>query len=113
MRLDAFLAEKKLYASRTRAERAVKEGCVKINGKVVKKCSYEVSPDDKVECLPDPLRYVSRGALKLEYALKAFGIDVSGLRAIDVGASTGGFTQVLLENGAASVTAAEARCRSR
>ena len=107
MRLDAFLAEMKLYASRTRAERAVKEGCVKINGKVVKKCSYEVSPDDKVECLPDPLRYVSRGALKLEYALKAFGIDVSGLRAIDVGASTGGFTQVLLENGAASVTAVD------
>ena len=76
MRLDAFLAEMKLYASRTRAERAVKEGCVKVNGKVVKKCSFEVTPDDKVECLPDPLRYVSRGALKLEYALKAFGIDV-------------------------------------
>ncbi len=107
MRLDAYLAESKIYASRTRAERAVKEGCVRVNGKVVTKCSFEVSPEDNVECLPDPLRYVSRGALKLEYALKVFGIDVTGLRAIDVGASTGGFTQVLLENGAASVTAVD------
>ncbi len=107
MRLDAYLAESKIYASRTRAERAVKEDCVRVNGKVVTKCSFEVSPEDNVECLPDPLRYVSRGALKLEYALKVFGIDVTGLCAIDVGSSTGGFTQVLLENGAASVTAVD------
>ncbi|MBP5313286.1 MAG: TlyA family RNA methyltransferase [Clostridia bacterium] len=107
MRLDLYLTEKEIYASRTRAERAVKAGCVKVNGATVTKCSAEVSDGDQIECLPDPLRYVSRGALKLEFALDHFGVDVKNKRAVDVGASTGGFTQVLLEKGAASVTAVD------
>ena len=105
MRLDVYLAEKGIYASRTRAERAVKAGCVTVNGKTETRCSAEVSEEDSLECLPDPLRYVSRGALKLEFALDRFGIDVKGKRAADVGASTGGFTQVLLERGASGVLA--------
>ena len=105
MRLDVYLTEKGIYQSRTRAERAVKAGCVKVNGRTETRCSSEVSDADDVSCLPDPLKYVSRGALKLEYAIESFGVDVHGKRAVDVGASTGGFTEVLLERGAASVLA--------
>ena len=107
MRLDVYLTENGKYASRTRAERAVKSGCVSVNGKTETKCSAEVRDTDEIVCLPDPLRYVSRGALKLEFALESFGIDVKDMRAADVGASTGGFTQVLLERGAASVLAVD------
>ena len=107
MRLDVYLAEKGIYASRTRAERAVKEGCVCVNGKVETKPSFEIREEDILECLPDPLSYVSRGALKLDFALRHFGIDVAGKKAIDVGSSTGGFTEVLLERGAMHVTAVD------
>jgi len=107
MRLDLYLTENGKYASRTRAERAVKAGCVKVNGRTETRCSAEVSDADEIACLPDPLKYVSRGGLKLEFALDHFGVDVEGKTAIDVGASTGGFTQVLLERGAANVLAVD------
>ena len=107
MRLDAYLAENQIYASRTRAERAVKMGCVKVNGRVVTKCSADVCENDNIECAPDPVGYVSRGAYKLIAALDSADIEVRGLFAVDVGASTGGFTQVLLERGAAGVTAVD------
>ena len=61
MRLDAYLAEKAIYDSRTRAARAIKEGCVKINGKVITKTSYEVEDFDEIECNEDPVPYVGRG----------------------------------------------------
>jgi len=107
MRLDAFLAEKNIYDSRTRAARAIKEGCVKINGKVVTKTSYEVEDFDEIECNEDPVPYVGRGALKLEHALTEYKINVSGLNAVDIGASTGGFTEVLLKRDISHVSAVD------
>lgn len=107
MRLDVFLTTQGIYSSRTRAARAIGEGLVSVDGKTETKGAREVDGSEQIVCLPDPVGYVSRGALKLEFALRHFGIDVSGLRAIDVGASTGGFTEVLLANGAASVTAVD------
>ncbi|MBO4326181.1 MAG: TlyA family RNA methyltransferase [Clostridia bacterium] len=109
MRLDVYLSEKGIYKSRTRAQEAVKVGCVSVGGKTVNKPSLEIGEADfeKIVCLPDPLGYVGRGALKLEYAFERFEIDVSGLRCIDIGASTGGFTQVMLMHGAAEVTAVD------
>lgn len=104
MRLDAYLAQNNIYDSRTRAVRAIKEGRVKVNGVVITKTSYDVcDKSDSVICGEDPLPYVSRGALKLERALEVFGVDVCGKNAVDIGASTGGFTQVLLQNDVKSV----------
>lgn len=108
MRLDKFLAEKGCYKSRTRAANAIGEGLVSIRGRIERKASFEIDENEtEVYCLPDPLRYVGRGALKLEYAVSRFGIDVSGKNCADIGASTGGFTQVLLEKGAAYVAAVD------
>lgn len=103
MRLDRYLTEKGIYKSRTRAANAIAENCVRVNGLPVTKNSYEVSENDVVDALPDPLGYVSRGALKLEFALTHYNIDVNGLTAVDIGASTGGFTEVLLCRGAKKV----------
>lgn len=104
MRLDAFLTEKAYYKSRARASAAIRSGCVKVNGTVVLKNAFSVEAEDRVECLPDPVPYVSRGGLKLVGALEHFGISVENLQCVDIGSSTGGFTQVLLERGAAHVT---------
>ncbi len=107
MRLDIYLAEKGIYKSRTRAAEAVRSGCVFLREKPLLKPSYDLTDSDisALVCLPDPLEYVSRGALKLEYALKTFSISVAGLYCADIGASTGGFTHVLLRSGASHVTA--------
>lgn len=107
MRLDAYLAENNVYASRTRAARAIESGCVKVNGTIAVKASLDVSEHDNIEALPDPLAYVSRGALKLEFALSHYNISVKNLTCVDVGASTGGFTEVLLNNGADFVYAVD------
>lgn len=105
MRLDVYLAERKFYASRARAVRAIQEGCVRVNGKIIEKPSYDIQDEiDNIECAADPVPYVSRGALKLVHALDKYAISVHNLNAIDIGASTGGFTDVLLQKGAASVT---------
>lgn len=104
MRLDLYLAEQKYYASRTRAVRAIQEGCVRVNGKVIFKPAYELNLiADEVECASDPVPYVGRGALKLAFALDKYAISVNNFHAIDIGASTGGFTDVLLQRGAAHV----------
>ena len=108
MRLDAYLAENNIYDSRTRAARAIKEGCVRVNGVVVTKSSYDVCAEkDDISCGEDPVPYVGRGALKLEHAVKTFGVEVKGKKAVDIGASTGGFTQVLLQHGAEYVAAVD------
>ena len=104
MRLDTYLSEHNFYKSRARAASAIEAGCVRVNGKVMTKCSVPVNDDDLFECLPDPIPYVSRGGLKLEGALSKFQIDVHHLHCLDIGSSTGGFTHVLLERGASSVT---------
>lgn len=104
MRLDVYLITHGVYKSRTRATAAIAAGCVRVNGAVIRKNAFSVPDGAAVECMPDPLPYVSRGGLKLEGALTRFGVSVQGLRCVDVGASTGGFTHVLLERGAQEVT---------
>ncbi|MCE9649692.1 MAG: TlyA family RNA methyltransferase [Parvibaculum sp.] len=104
-RLDQVLIERGLFASRAKARAAIKNGLVHVEGELVAKPSQTVA--DHVEITVDPLahRYVSRAALKLVHGLDHFGIDPRGLECLDIGASTGGFTQVLLERGAKHVTA--------
>ena len=106
-RLDAELVRRGLVASRERAREAVAAGQVTVNGAVAHKAARLVLPGDALELLGPPARYVSRGGEKLEGALAAFGLDVAGLRCCDVGASTGGFTDCLLQRGAAGVVAVD------
>ena len=93
--------------SRTDAKRLVTEGAVSVNGVTVTKPAYDVSDSDNVTIDASEHRYVSRGGLKLEGALRSFGISVDGALALDVGASSGGFTDCLLQNGAAHVIAVD------
>ncbi|MES2094420.1 MAG: TlyA family RNA methyltransferase [Actinomycetota bacterium] len=104
VRLDAALAERGIARSRTHAARLITEGSVTVDGRSVIKPSARVG-DDQVLALTAIDHYVSRAAHKLLAALDAFGAPVGGRVALDVGASTGGFTQVLLERGAAAVVA--------
>jgi 23S rRNA (cytidine1920-2'-O)/16S rRNA (cytidine1409-2'-O)-methyltransferase len=105
-RADAALAESGLVASREQASAAILEGRVKADGRVVLKAGQAVADDVHFEVEPTP-EYVSRGGRKIAGAVAEFGLDVTGARALDVGASTGGFTDFLLKNGAASVTAVD------
>ena len=108
MRLDVFLSEKGLCESRQRAKLLIASGCVMQNGKVVTKPAVKVADTDSIEIVGEALPYVGRGALKLEKAFEAFSLDVTGQTALDVGASTGGFTEYLLLRGAARVYAVDA-----
>src|SRR4051794_38517453 len=103
-RLDTVMAERGLFESRSRAAAAVMAGAVRVAGEPARKPGQMVADDDEitVERGPD---YVSRGGIKLANALDALGVAVEGRRALDVGASTGGFTDLLLQRGAAQVTA--------
>jgi 23S rRNA (cytidine1920-2'-O)/16S rRNA (cytidine1409-2'-O)-methyltransferase len=103
-RLDALMAERGLFESRSRAAAAVMAGAVRIGGEPARKPGQMVAEDEQitVERGPD---YVSRGGIKLANALDALGVEVEGRHALDVGASTGGFTDVLLQRGAAAVVA--------
>lgn len=107
MRIDSYLFEQGLAKSRTFAKVLLEKGFVKVNGMLCRKPSFDVSETDTVEVTGKPYDYVSRGGLKLEAALNAFGIDVSGKRCVDVGASTGGFTDCLLKHGAPKVYAVD------
>ena len=104
MRLDAALPERGLARSRTHAARLIADGLVTVDGVGVVKASTKVS-DNQELAVAGLDRYVSRAAHKLKGALDAFPVSVEGRLALDVGASTGGFTQVLLERGASSVIA--------
>ncbi|MCR9138848.1 MAG: TlyA family RNA methyltransferase [Alphaproteobacteria bacterium] len=104
-RLDVLLASTGRFPTRARARDAIARGSVRVNGQVVTKPGARFSPEDVVDITDDALRYVSRAALKLKAGLDHFGFDPMRLDALDIGASTGGFTQVLLERGAAHVTA--------
>lgn len=106
MRIDRLLVERGLFESRARAQAAVLAGLVRADGVVVAKPSAEVRADARIEA-EDVHDFVSRGALKLEAGLDAFAIDPAGLLALDVGASTGGFTEVLLRRGARRVLAVD------
>jgi 23S rRNA (cytidine1920-2'-O)/16S rRNA (cytidine1409-2'-O)-methyltransferase len=104
-RLDTLIAERGLTATRERARALILAGQVSVDGRVVSKAGTPVADDAVVELATPDHPYVGRGGIKLAHALDVFGIDVTGRRALDVGASTGGFTDVLLQRGAASVIA--------
>ncbi len=106
MRLDKAIFEKGLVQSRSRASLLINENSVKVNGKIISKASYDVKDDDIIEVI-DSIKYVGRGGLKLEAALRNFNIDVSDKDTLDIGASTGGFTQCLLKFNARSVVAVD------
>lgn len=106
MRLDQQLLERGLCESREKAQRAILAGQVRLNGQVADKPGRKVKPNDTLELLAGE-RYVSRGGFKLEGALREFSLDPTGLRALDVGASTGGFTDCLLQHGANHVAAVD------
>ena len=105
-RIDALLVDRGLFASRERARAAVLAGEVRVAGEVVTKAGHQVDDDAPIE-VAERQRFVSRGGEKMLGALETFGLDVTGLRAVDVGASTGGFTDCLLQRGAASVVAVD------
>ena len=107
MRLDLALVEYGFETSRTRAKNLIAESNVSVNGKVITKPAFDVSETDKIEIIGEKLKYVGRGGLKLEKALNEFDIDVNGFTCIDIGASTGGFTDCLLQNGAERVFAVD------
>lgn len=104
-RLDQALVSRGLFASRSRARDAIERGAVRVDGIVATKAGQLVAEAAEI-AVDDPAQaYVSRAALKLIAALDRFGLSPEGLSCLDVGASTGGFTQVLLERGAGHVTA--------
>ncbi|MGJ7040617.1 23S rRNA (cytidine1920-2'-O)/16S rRNA (cytidine1409-2'-O)-methyltransferase [Shinella sp. BE166] len=107
IRLDQLLLNAGLVASRSRARDAISRGTVKVNGRTVTKPSSTFPASAVIE-IDDPAQaYVSRAALKLKAALDAFGLDPAGFDCLDIGASTGGFTDILLERGASHVIAVD------
>ena len=106
IRLDQALVERGLCLSREKAKRAIIAGTVRVNNQVARKPSDSVKPDDLLT-VDVPEKYVSRGGHKLEHALDFFNVDPTGWVAIDLGASTGGFTDCLLQRGAARVSAVD------
>ncbi|MBA2305282.1 MAG: TlyA family RNA methyltransferase [Acidobacteria bacterium] len=104
-RLDTSLVERGLVASRERARALILAGDVRVNGQVATKAGMPVGAEAELALSVPDHPYVGRGGLKLAHALDSFGIDVRGRLALDVGASTGGFTDVLLQRGAARVVA--------
>jgi len=103
-RLDTLLVARGLADNKSRAQAAIMAGEVTVNGKVMTKAGNPVPEDAEVE-MKEKMPYVSRGGLKLAHALQEFGIDAKGLVCLDVGASTGGFTDCLLRHGAEKVYA--------
>lgn len=105
IRLDQRLVDLGLADSRARAQALVKAGVVTVNGAVADKPSRKAPLDAEIMVTSNPVPWVSRAALKLDHALDLFDLDPTGATALDVGASTGGFTEVLLARGAAQVHA--------
>jgi 23S rRNA (cytidine1920-2'-O)/16S rRNA (cytidine1409-2'-O)-methyltransferase len=106
-RLDVIVTERGLLPSRQRARAVIMAGSVRVDGQVVDKPGAWVAPASRVEVVGGDLPYVSRGGVKLDGALKAFELDVTGWVCMDVGASTGGFSDCLLQRGAARVYAVD------
>lgn len=104
-RLDQLLVENGLVSNRTRAGKLIADGKVLVDGKVVSKSGRKFTPEVQIELTEEELPWVSRGALKLLAGLEHWQVDVSGKVAVDVGSSTGGFTEVLLDRGISKVYA--------
>lgn len=105
LRLDQWLVAHGYAATRSRAQWLIQAGLVWVHGQPCRKSSRVVTDASPVEIRGDGIPYVSRGGLKLERALQTFGVDVAGLVALDVGASTGGFTDCMLQHGARRIYA--------
>lgn len=110
MRADVYLTEHGYLSSRKRAQTLIEAGKVSVDGRVIKKAAQQIDDGEHTVLIgeSEEARYVGRGGLKLEAALDAFGIDPHGKCALDIGASTGGFTDCLLQHGAAKVYAVDA-----
>lgn len=106
-RIDKLLVERRLASTRERAQAMVLAGRVMVNEQKVQKAGTPVATDANIRLLGEEMRYVSRGGLKLERALTHWQIDCAGKAGLDVGASTGGFTDCLLQHGAAHVIAVD------
>lgn len=106
-RLDVILFNRGLFESREKAKAAIMAGLVYVDGERCDKPGSSYEPDCEIEIKGKPVPYVSRGGLKLEKAINEFGIDIKDCVCVDVGASTGGFTDVMLKNGAARVYAVD------
>ena len=107
MRADAALAARGLAESREKGRKLIEAGLAAVNGAVIAKPAQKVTEADVLTVLGQDQPWVGRGGLKLEKALKVFGVDPAGRVCLDIGASTGGFTDVLLQNGAARVYAVD------
>ena len=106
-RLDIYLVENGLVSGRDLAKSLIMAGKVYVNNQKADKAGDQISEKDKVELRGESLKYVSRGGLKLEKAMKVFPINLEGLISMDIGASTGGFTDCMLQNGASKVFAVD------
>lgn len=105
VRLDALLVQKNIFESRERAKTTIMAGLVLVNGQKIDKAGTAVKEDADIRILGNAIPYVSRGGLKLEKAIKEFGVSLAGKVSADIGASTGGFTDCMLQNGAVKVFA--------
>lgn len=105
VRLDVLLVDRGLVPSRERARALILAGLVKVNGTAARKAGESVPADADIALVEPDHPYVGRGGIKLAHALDVFGIDAHGCNALDIGASTGGFTDVLLRRGASRVVA--------
>ncbi|HSS99273.1 MAG TPA: TlyA family RNA methyltransferase [Terriglobales bacterium] len=106
-RLDKLIVERGLAISRERAQALILAGKVLVNGQKIEKSGTEIDVESELRLLGEDLKYVSRGGLKLEKALEYWKIEVNGKTCVDIGTSTGGFTDCLLQNGAAKVIAVD------
>jgi len=107
IRLDKLVVERGLAATREKAQALILAGQIHVNGQPATKAGAPVAADARIELVGEPLRYVGRGGLKLEGALRDFNLDVRGKVCLDIGASTGGFTDCLLQHSAARVYAVD------
>ena len=105
-RIDKEIVNRNLVASRSKVQELISNGFVECNGKIVKKSSFQVNELDEIKILEnETLKYVSRGGLKLEKAINKFKIDMNNKVVMDIGSSTGGFTDCALQHGAKKVIA--------
>lgn len=106
MRLDLKLVDMDLFKTRSKAQDAIKSKLVKVDGKIITKTGYDVN-DEVIEVSSNINPYVSRGGLKLEKAIRVFKIDLSNKKVLDIGSSTGGFSDCSLKHGASSIIAVD------
>ena len=106
-RLDVFLVQNNFFSSRNKAQNEIKNGNIEVNGKVVRKTGYQVDEESKIKIVGSPLKYVSKGGLKLEKAIYEFHLDLRNKIMLDIGSSTGGFCDCALQHNIAYIYAVD------